>query len=236
MYEGDTPSAERRAAALSLDRELLRELLGQEELRDLIDPGALEHVEEDLQFLSDMRRATTRDGLHDVLRSVGDLSAAEAQLRVVDGLDAPRMLDELRSERRAITIRLAGEERWIDAARAGLYPAALGAAPPGGLPAAFLEDVPDALGRLVRRYAGTHGPFTTSEVRARYGIDPAAALRELERAGGLVQGELRPGGSTREWCDPEVLRRLRRASLAVLRKEIEPAEQREVARFLPAWH
>ena len=68
MYEGDTPNAERRAAALSLDRELLRELLGQEELRDLIDPGALVEVEEDLQFLSDRRRATGRDGLHDVLR------------------------------------------------------------------------------------------------------------------------------------------------------------------------
>src|ERR1700727_2721318 len=125
MYEGDTPSAERRAAALSLDRELLRELLGQEELRDLIDPGALEHVEEDLQFLSDMRRATTRDGLHDVLRSVGDLSAAEAQLRVVDGLDAPRMLDELRSEPRAITIRLAGGGRLVRRPRTARSPSTI---------------------------------------------------------------------------------------------------------------
>jgi ATP-dependent Lhr-like helicase len=235
MYEGDTPNAERRAAALSLDRELLRELLGQEELRDLIDPGALEHVEEDLQFLSDMRRATTRDGLHDVLRSVGDLTGAEAQLRVVEGLEAASMLEELRGERRAIAIRLAGETRWIDAADAGLYRDALGAAPPGGLPAAFLEDVPDALTRLVRRFAATHGPFTTEDVRARYGVDPSAALGTLERDGTLVRGELRPGGSEREWCDPEVLRRLRRASLAVLRKEVEPVDQRALARFLPAW-
>ena len=110
-----------------------------------------------------------------------------------------------------------------------------GCAPPGGLPAAFLEDVPDALSRLLVRYAATHGPFTTADVRARYGIDASAALRELERDGSLVRGELRPGGSEREWCDPEVLRRLRRASLAVLRKEIEPAEQRELARFLPGW-
>jgi ATP-dependent Lhr-like helicase len=235
MYEGDTPNAERRAAALSLDRELLRELLGQEELRDLIDPGALAQVEDDLQFLSEMRRATSRDGLHDVLRGVGDLTAAEAAARVVPGLDAERMLEELLRERRAIKVRLAGEERWIDAADAGLYRDALGAAPPGGLPTAFLEDVPDALARLVRRYAATHGPFTAEDLRTRYGVDCSAVLAAFERGGDLVRGELRPGGSEREWCDPEVLRRLRRASLAVLRKEVEPVDARALARFLPAW-
>jgi ATP-dependent Lhr-like helicase len=235
MYEGDTPNAERRAAALSLDRDLLRELLGQEELRDLIDADALAQVEDDLQHLSDRARAANRDGLHDVLRRVGDLAAAEAAARVLAGTDAAPMLEDLASERRAIRVRLHGEERWIDAADAGLYRDALGVAPPGGLPAAFLEDVPDALARLLTRYAATHGPFTTAELRARYGIDCSAALRELERAGGLVRGELRPGGSEREWCDTEVLRRIRRASLAVLRREIEPADQRELARFLPAW-
>jgi ATP-dependent Lhr-like helicase len=235
MYEGDTPNAERRAAALSLDRDLLRELLGQDELRDLIDPGALAQVEADLQCTSEPARATGRDTLLDVLRRVGDLSVDEVRARALPGLDAPAMLADLRGERRAAVVRLHGEERWIDAADAGLYRDALGAAPPGGLPAAFLEDVPDALARLLVRYGATHGPFTTADVRARYGIDGSAALRELERSGRLVRGELRPGGSEREWCDPEVLRRLRRASLAVLRKEIEPAEQRELARFLPAW-
>jgi ATP-dependent Lhr-like helicase len=235
MYEGDTPNAERRAAALSLDRDLLRELLGQEELRDLIDPGALDSVEADLQCLSELAQATGRDGLLDVLRRVGDLSLPEVTARVLAGLEPTSMLDELAAERRVARMRINGEERWIDAADAGLYRDALGAAPPGGLPTAFLEDVPDALSRLLRRYGATHGPFTTGEVRDRYGIDASAALRELERAGHLVRGELRPGGSEREWCDLEVLRRLRRASLAVLRKEIEPAEQRELARFLPAW-
>jgi len=235
MYEGDTPNAERRAAALSLDRELLRELLGQEELRDLIDPGALEQVEDDLQFRSSVRQATSRDGLHDVLRGAGDLTVAEAALRVVDGLDAAAMLEELRRERRAVVVRLAGDERWIDAADAGLYRDALGAAPPGGLPTAFLEDVPDALSRLVRRYAATHGPFTVDDLRARYGVDCSAVLEALERGGDLVRGELRPGGSEREWCDSDVLRRLRRASLAVLRKEVEPVDPRALARFLPAW-
>jgi ATP-dependent helicase Lhr and Lhr-like helicase len=235
MYEGDTPNAERRAAALSLDRDLLRELLGQEELRDLIDADALAQVEADLQHRSERTRAETRDALADVLRRVGDLTVAEAQERVLEGLDAEAMLLDLAAERRAVRLRLAGEERWAAADDAGLYRDALGAVPPGGLPAAFTADVPGALGRLLARWARTHGPFTGAEVAARYRVDCSAALGELERAGTLVRGELRPGGTEREWCDAEVLRRLRRASLAVLRKEIEAAEQRELGAFLPSW-
>jgi ATP-dependent Lhr-like helicase len=235
MYEGDTPNAERRAAALSLDRDLLRELLGQEELRDLIDAGALAALEADLQGRSERTQAANRDGLHDVLRRVGDLRVAEAAERVLAGLDFEAMLLELQRERRAIRLRLAGEERWVAADEAGLYRDALGAVPPGGLPASFLEDVPDAFRTLAARYAAGHGPFTTAELRARYGVDPTAALGELERAGSLVRGELRPGGSEREWCDVEVLRRLRRASLAVLRREVEPADQRLLAAFAPSW-
>ena len=151
MYEGDTPNAERRAAALSLDRDLLRELLGQEELRDLIDPGALAQVEEDLQCLSDRTRATGRDGLHDVLRRVGDLSASETSARVLDGLDAEQMLSDLEASRRAVRVRLAGEQRWIDAADAGLYRDALGVAPPGGLP-------DGVLGGRARRTGAAHAP------------------------------------------------------------------------------
>ena len=235
MYEGDTPNAERRAAALSLDRDLLRELLGQEELRELIDPDALEAVEADLQHRSPQTRAANRDALHDVLRHVGDLSAAQVGKRVLEGVDAAGMLSELERERRAIRVRLAGQERWVAAQDAGVYRDALAVVPPGGLPDAFLAAEPEPFTGLVRRHARTHGPFTTAELRARYGSDPAAVLRELERAGDLVRGELRPGGTEREWCDPEVLRRLRRASLAVLRKEIEPADQRALAGFLPSW-
>jgi ATP-dependent Lhr-like helicase len=163
------------------------------------------------------------------------LNEEECRLRVLEGLDFRRMLSELQDERRAFRIRLAGEDRWADAADAGLYRDALGVAPPGGLPAAFLEDVPDALLRLTRRYAATHGPFTPADLRARYGIDFGPALAELERSGVLVRGELRPGGSEREYCDPEVLRRLRRASVAALRKEVEPVDRRALARFTPAW-
>jgi ATP-dependent Lhr-like helicase len=239
MYEGDTPTAERRAAALSLDRDLLRELLGQEELRELIDPTALARLEDDLQCRSEIARARSRDGLHDVLRRVGDLTLVEVAERVLDGIGPEQLLDRLERERRAIRLRVGGEERYVAADEAGLYRDALGAVPPGGLPEAFLADVPDALRVLVARFARTHGPFTTEELHARYGVDAAAVLRELETMKSppahLVRGELRPGGSEREWCDVEVLRRLRRASLAALRKEIEPAETPALAAFLPSW-
>jgi ATP-dependent Lhr-like helicase len=132
-------------------------------------------------------------------------------------------------------LRVGGEERWVAAEDAGLYRDALGCVPPSGLPETFVDDVPDAMERLVRRYARTHGPFEAGALRERYGLDLTPVLAGLERAGELVRGELRPGGTAREWCDPEVLRRLRRASLAALRKEIEPADQRALARFLPSW-
>jgi ATP-dependent helicase Lhr and Lhr-like helicase len=238
MYEGDTPNAERRAAALSLDRDLLRELLGQEELRELIDADALAQVEDDLQHRSQRTRVATSDELHDVLRRVGDLTPAQVTERVLDGCDAQGMLSGLVEQRRVIGVRVAGQERFIDAADAGLYRDALGTVSPGGLPQAFLEDVPDALVKLMRRYGATHGPFQTEQPRGRYGLDVTPALAELQRRGELVRGELRPGGTRGqpEWCDTEVLRRLRRASLAVLRKEIEPADRRAFAAFLPAWH
>jgi ATP-dependent helicase Lhr and Lhr-like helicase len=235
MYEGDTPNAERRAAALSLDRDLLAELLGQEELRELISPEALAEVEADLQRLSERTQAANADGLHDVLRALGDLTVSEAQARSIEAVSAKRMLERLVDERRAAKMRIGGEERFIASEDAGLYRDALGAVPPGGLPDTFLETVDEPLRRIVRRYARTHGPFTTAELSGRYGVDAGPVLRDLERDGGLVLGELRPGGIEREWCDPEVLRRLRRASLASLRKEVEPAEQRALARLLPAW-
>jgi ATP-dependent Lhr-like helicase len=235
MYEGDTPNAERRAAALSLDRDLLRELLGQDELRDLIDPGALAAVEADLQWLSEQRLVATRDALHDMLRALGDLSEPELAARVLAGVELEPMLTALAGERRAIKVRLGGEQRWIDAADAGLYRDALGAVPPGGLPEVFLADVQDALVKVVRRFAATHGPFVTGDLKERYGVDVSSALGALERDGELVLGELRPGGSGREWCHPEVLRRIRRASLAALRKEVEPVEARALARLLPLW-
>ena len=170
-----------------------------------------------------------------MLRRVGDLTAAETAERVELPAEAEAWLARLEDERRAVRVRVGGEERWIAAEDAGLYRDALGVVPPGGLPDAFLEDVPDPLLTLLRRYARSHGPFETGEVHVRYGVDPGPGLAELERAGDLLRGELRPMGTQREWCDPDVLRRVRRASLAVLRKEIEPVGQETLARFAPAW-
>jgi ATP-dependent helicase Lhr and Lhr-like helicase len=235
MYEGDTPNAERRAAALALDRDLLRELLGQEELRELIDPEALEEVEAQLQHRTEAGRAGDRDALQQLLRNLGDLTAEECEGRVAEGYSAASMLEKLVAERRVAKVRVAGEERYIAAEDAGLYRDALGVPEPPGLPETFLEEHPDAMRALVRRYARTHGPFPTHQLSERYGVDPLPALRELESEGAMVRGELLPGGTEREWCDAEVLRRVRRASLARLRKEVEAADTRELARFLPSW-
>jgi ATP-dependent Lhr-like helicase len=222
MYEDDTPPAERRAQALSLDRDLLRELLGQEELRDLLDADAVEEVERQLQG-----EPATPDHLHDKLRLRGDLRAEEYD---------PTLAEPLLAERRALLIRFAGDERLIAAEDAGRYRDALGAMPPSGLPDAFLEGGPQSLRQLVLRYAKGRGPFTSAQANERFGRDVVDVLAELERDDLLVRGELRPGGSEREWCDPDVLRRLRRASLAALRREVEPVEQEALARFLPGWH
>jgi ATP-dependent Lhr-like helicase len=235
MYEGDTPNAERRAAALALDRDLLRELLGQEELRELIDPEALEEVEDQLQHRTEAGRAGDRDALQQLLRNIGDLTAAECDERVTEGYSAASMLGKLEAERRVAKVRIAGEERYVAAEDAGLFRDALGVPPPAGLPEAFLEEHPDAMRALVRRFARTHGPFPTARLAERYGVDPSPALRELESEGAMVRGELLPGGTEREWCDSEVLRRVRRASLARLRKEVEAADRTQLARFLPSW-
>jgi ATP-dependent Lhr-like helicase len=222
MYEDDTPPAERRAQALSLDRDLLRELLGQEELRDLLDPDALTEVERALR--PEPRNA---DELHDLLRLRGDLRAGEFDEAHAAVLEA---------ERRAFRARIGDDERLIAAEDAGRYRDAVGVMPPSGLPDVFLESTDEPLRTLVLRYARGRGPFTTREANEHFGRDVEPQLAALERDEQLVRGELRPGGIEREWCDPDVLRRLRRASLAALRREVEPVEQAALGRFLPAWH
>ncbi len=225
MYEDDTPAAERRAQALSLDRELLSELLGADELRELLDADAIAEVEASLK-----PRPRNADELHDLLRRVGGLLEDEA-----DGGFAETLL----RERRAFRARFGGNHAVVAAEDGGLFRDALGAMPPGGLPEAFLAPVASALQALLARFARSHGPFTTAEVASRYGLIVEVAeaqLTSLERSDRLVRGELRPGGTEREWCDPDVLRRLRRATLARLRKEVEPAEPAALGRFLPAWH
>ncbi|MBW2244744.1 MAG: DEAD/DEAH box helicase, partial [Deltaproteobacteria bacterium] len=237
LYQGDTPVAERRAQALTLDRDMLRDLLGQEELRELLDATVIEETEADLQGLSADRKARHADALHDLLRRVGDLSAAELRVRC-EG-DPKAWLEELEISRRAARLKIGGEERWIAAEDAALYRDALGAAPPAGLPEVFLEPVPDAAERLFRRYTRVHGPFVTSRIAERYAWLPAqaqAVLAGLEARGKLLSGEFHPEGHEREWCEPEVLRRIRRRTLARLRGEVAAVEASTLVYFLPEWH
>ncbi|MGF7239134.1 MAG: Lhr family helicase [Frankia sp.] len=234
MYEGDSPLAERRAQALSLDSTLLAELLGESELRELIDPAALEQVEAGLQRLPEDRHARDIEGVADLLRMLGDLTTAD----VIARGGTPAWLEELEARRRALRVRIAGQERWVAIEDAGRLRDALGVPLPVGVPEAFTEPVRDPLGDLVSRYARTHGPFTPDEVAARLGLGVAVvshALHRLTATGRLARGALRPGGEQTEWCDVGVLRALRRRSLANLRKEVEPVPTSALARFLPAW-
>jgi ATP-dependent Lhr-like helicase len=239
MYESETPLAERRAAALALDRDLLRELLGAEDLRELLDPAALDDVELELQRLPDGRHARGVDGVHDLLRELGPLRVDELAART-DG-DAEGWAKQLVAEGRAIEVRIAGEPRLAAVEDAGRLRDALGVTIPLGVPAAFTEPADPAerpLDALVARYARTHGPFESHDVASRLGagVDRVrASLETLEAAERVLHGEFRPGGRDREWCDPEVLRRIRRSSLARLRREIEPVDAAAFARFLPAW-
>ncbi|HWC14071.1 MAG TPA: DEAD/DEAH box helicase [Actinomycetota bacterium] len=239
MYEGDAPLAERRAQALSLDRSLLAEIMGHEELRELIDPEALSEIELELQLLSDNRKVRDVDGAHDALRMIGDLSDGELAARSARPDEALAWLEALETDRRVIRLRIAGHDRWAAIEDAARFRDALGAALPVGVPDTFLEPVGDPLGDLVARFARTHGPFTAHEPAHRLGLGVAVvegALARLEAAGRVAEGEFRPGGSGKEWIDVEVLRRLRRRSLAAFRREIEPAPPEALARFGIAWH
>ncbi len=238
MYEGDAPIAERRAAALALDRELLRDLLGAEELRELLDADVLADLELELQCLVDGRKARDADELHDLLRRLGPLSRFDLEARSVEGADVAVWLRQLVEERRAIEVRIADDERIAASDDAARLRDALGTALPAGLPAVYTEPVADPLGDLCRRYGRTHGPFLVRDVARWIGITEdrvAVALGRLVDSGVILRGEFRPGGAEREFCDDDVLRQLRRRSLASLRREIEPVDTEALARFLPTW-
>ncbi|MFI1825864.1 ATP-dependent helicase [Streptomyces sp. NPDC020412] len=248
LYEGDSPLAERRAAALSLDSRLLAELLGQAELRELLDPEVLVALEQELQWLTDDRKVRDEEGVADLLRILGPLTDAELVERGAD----PQWPRSLAAARRAIGVRIAGADHWAAIEDAGRLRDALGTALPVGVPEAFTEPVKDPLGDLLARFARTHGPFTSAQVAARFGLGAAVtdgALQRLAAGGRVVRGEFRPhlvahdtGGvlaseleTGQEWCDATVLRRLRRRSLAALRQELEPVPPPALATFLPQW-
>ncbi|MEU5118775.1 ATP-dependent helicase [Streptomyces asoensis] len=234
LYEGDSPLAERRAAALSLDSRLLAELLGQAELRELLDAEVLTELERELRWLTEDRRVKDPEGVADLLRLLGPLTEAELAERGAE----PQWARELGAARRAIEVRIAGAAHWAAIEDAGRLRDALGTALPVGVPEAFTEPVKDPLGDLLARHARTHGPFTSAGAAARFGLGVAVtegALQRLAAAGRVVQGEFHPAGIGQEWCDATVLRRLRRRSLAALRHELEPVSPPALAQFLPQW-
>ncbi len=235
LYEQDAPLAERRTQALRLDQSLLRELLGDVGLRDLLSPDVVESVEQELQALVRERRARDPDELHDLLRALGALSVDELGRRSES--DPTPWLEDLEGQRRAIELKVAGETRWAAAHDAGLYRDALGVMPPAGLPEDFLCRIDDALPQLVRRFARCRGPFTVEELAREFAISATAiapVLAELERAGSLVAGEMRRPEP--EWCDADVLRRIKRETLARMRREIAPVDDVALSRFTLSWH
>ncbi len=237
IYDGDAPLAERRAQALSIDQDQLRELMGDADLRELLDTSAIEQTEEQLQLLAEGYEARNMDGLHDMLLRLGDLTREELRRRTVSD-EVAQSIERLLRSRRVLEIQIVGEKRLIAVEDAGRYRDGLGVPLPPGLPSAFLAEVADATTDLLRRYARTHGPFTTHEASDRFGLASSSAegiLQRLVQSGRLVEGGFRPGGVHREWCDSEVLRSIRRKSLARLRKEVEPVEQATLARLFTRW-
>lgn len=277
LYEGDSPLAERRAAALALDSTLLNELLGRVELRELLDAKVIEATELELQRLAPDRRVRGMEGVADLLRLLGPLSVEEVAARLQPEDEAPSSevpapeldaatevaaashLAALRKANRALTVTLGGVERFAAIEDAARLRDAIGVPLPMGVPLAFIEPVNDPLGDLVSRYARTHGPFTAEEAATRLGLGVAVvgtALKRLAADGRVVEGEFRPHPTApesgpgaeapvapelpaappaSEWCDSEVLRKLRRRSLAALRAEVEPVDAAAYGRFLPAW-
>jgi ATP-dependent Lhr-like helicase len=237
LYDGDAPLAERRAQALTIDQDQLRELLGEADLRELLDADAIAAIEEVAQCLTADYRARSADGIHDLCLRLGDLSREELARRVAS-TDLLQHVDRLIRSRRLLEVRIAGERRVIASEDAARYRDGLGIPLPPGLATALLEPVAHPVLELVRRYARTHGPFTLREAAERFGLDGAAvetALRNLAHEGRILEGGFCPGGLHREWCDAEMLRLIRRKSLARLRREVEPVEQFTLARFLTHW-
>ncbi|HEX7831898.1 MAG TPA: helicase-related protein, partial [Thermoanaerobaculia bacterium] len=262
LYDGDAPLAERRAQALAIDQSQLRELLGEPELRELLDADALAQTELELQHLEESRKAKNIDALHDLFLRLGDLSLEEVAARVSSRAQArdPLQTDEegsvsggsradarddtvawtqqLLRQRRVLEVTIAREKRYIAVEDASRYRDALGTPIPSGVAERYLQPVQDPIGDLVLRFARTHGPFTPQDVSRRYGLGIAVVTHALERfveRGRLIEGEFRPGGTQREWCESDVLKTIRRRSLAKLRKEAEPVEPAALARVFLNW-
>ncbi len=237
LYDGDAPLAERRAQALSIDQDQLRDLLGDAELRELLDADVMADVERRLQHLDADYRARSVDGVHDLLLRVGDLTREEIVARSIEHQGGP-WAEALVIARRAVELPVGGARRLVAVEDVARYRDGLGIPLPPGVPESLLTPVEDPLGDLVMRYARTHAPFSAGDVAGRYALGHATVepvLHALTAAGRLLEGAFKPGHQAREWCAPDVLSIIRRHSLARLRREIEPVDSHVLARFLAAW-
>lgn len=237
LYDGDAPAAERRVQALALDRGMLRELLGEDDLRTLLDGDVIARVQAELQAQTDARRVSHADGLHDALRRLGDLSDPEIAARAVG--DHRAMVQTLADSGRALCVSIAGQTRWIAVEDASLYRDALQVQLPAGIPASLLAERPRSVEELFARFARTHGPFTVAQLCQRFALQPALVepvLALLHGRGALERGEFLPDGQGEEWCHRDVLRRIRRRTLADLRARVAPVPAAVLGRFAPAWH
>lgn len=236
MYEGDSPLAEKRAAALSLDPELLRQLLGDVELRNLLDPELIEEVHAELQHAAPGRQARHPEELVDVLRATGPIPVAELERHCAFADPLARTEQETRG--RVMRVRIAEREHLAIVEDAPLLRDGLGIPVPPGVPAAT-ETVPDALEQLVGRCARSRGPVTAREVGEIFGLGVSAAhtvLQGLTQRGDLVEGHFRQGCTEREFCARHVLKILRSRGLAQARSHMQPISTTALARFLTQWH
>ena len=235
VYEGDTPLAEKKAAALSLDAGLLAELLGREGLSQLLDADVIDEIEANLQGFGE-RRARTPEQLFDLLRTAGPFSLEELVERTSD-VDVPAACETLVAARRIAQVRIAGVERWAVSEDLPLLHDGLGIPAPAGYPTAQLQGEMGPIESLLLRWARTHGPFVVEAVAERYGLGRGAveaAARGLLRSGKLVRGAMRSDNPF-ELCSGQVLAQIKRRTLAKLRREVEPVEPRVFANFLTDW-
>ncbi|WGH80647.1 ATP-dependent helicase [Auritidibacter ignavus] len=261
LYETDSPLAERRAAALSLDPELLRQLFGDDQLQDLLDDEVIAEIEADLQYLSPRRQLRwDTESVADLVRVLGPLDADQlaARMRPDDAEPATEsaaepaaklakaLAEDLVHQRRAIRVRMAGRQVYVAIEDAARIRDGLGIPLPMGIPVAFIEPVDDPLGDLLGRYLRTHTVVTAEHIATHFGLGTAVVTQyladQVQRrrvASGIFQQSAQSGGvHTRQtqYCQTQVLRRIRQRSLAVLRQAVEPVTGPDYARFVLDTH
>ncbi len=238
LYAGDSPLAERRAAALALDPELMQQLLGQVPLAELLEPTVITQLQQQLQRTAEDYRLTGAEGVADLLRLLGPLSQEELAQRLTDPAELATHLDWLQARNRIFPFRLGDRQKYAVVEDAARLRDGLGIPLPHGIPVAFLEPDENAVVDLLLRFLATNGPFTVADVQDRLGFAPAVTQTLLARfvaSGELQSGSFREGVTDTEYCATATLRQLRRRSLAALRSQLAPVETSAYARFLLDW-